>query len=81
MKIARVATIAFTFLGMLVGLLSTYFDLLPYLLFSLVIYLIPLVVGLKLLKTKKKRWLFFYNSFITFVLIWFVVWILLYNLG
>jgi hypothetical protein len=43
-----------------------------------VIYFVSLIPLITLVK-EKKSWLF-YNSFITFILVWLTVWVLFYNL-
>jgi Mn2+/Fe2+ NRAMP family transporter len=84
MKIERFIALGYLFLGISFGVVSNYFTksssgLTFALSFPLFAYFISLLPLLKFVKQKKKTWLF-YNSFITFFLIWLIVWILLYNL-
>jgi len=80
MKIERLVIILFTIAGVVGGIAS---DLLADLILSaaipLVVYVALLTVMLKFFEKKKRKWLI-YNSLTTFILIWLVVWILLYNL-
>jgi hypothetical protein len=84
MKIDKIIAFSYLLLGIAMGLVSNYFNennlyfpvdfVLPF-----GIYLVSLFFLFRFAKNKKKTWLF-YNSFITFVFIWIVVWILVYNL-
>jgi hypothetical protein len=84
MKIEQLIALGYLILGIFFGVVSNYFtkngsDLSFALSFPLFAYFISLFPLLKFIKQKKKTQLF-YSSFITFILIWLVVWILLYNL-
>lgn len=79
MKVRKLVSL-FSVLGIIAGILSNYFsDLILSILIPLVILFISITTLIKIQKPKKKKALI-YNSFITFVLIWLMVWILLYNL-
>lgn len=70
----------YTLLGVVLGVVSNYFSSLIYqLAIPLAVYLISFFILIRYEKSKKPKWLF-YNSFLTFLLVWFMVWILLYNL-
>jgi len=82
MKIEQIVVLAFLFLGVLSGFISNYFiknqeSLMLALILPVIIYLIFLFPFKKLVKTKKFQWLI-YNSLVTFILIWLVVWFALY---
>ena len=84
MKIDQVFALGYLALGVFLGVLSNYLlssngNLTFALVIPLFVYLVSLFPLLKFIKSKKRRWIIT-NSFITFVLIWLVVWILLYNL-
>lgn len=84
MKIERTILFVFLALGILLGFASNYFtktlnSFILALIAPLVVYLVAQAPFMKLVKDKKKRWIF-YNSFLTFFLVWLVVWIFLYNL-
>ena len=84
MKVDKVVVLAFLFFGILSGLVSNHFiktqeSLIFALIIPVIIYLIFLSIFKKLVKTKKFRWLI-YNSLITFVLIWLLVWFTLHAL-
>jgi hypothetical protein len=83
-RIERTILFVFLALGILVGFISNYLikslnSLTLALLTPLVFYLIAQSPFMRFVKDKKKRWIF-YNSFLTFFLIWIVVWIFLYNI-
>lgn len=80
MKLDQTITLIYTVVGVLSGFISSYFhNLLLAVVIPLIIYVISLVPLLNSVKQKKKFWLF-YNSFITFALVWMMVWILIFNL-
>lgn len=76
----------YTGLGVGVGLISNFFthaaspyqNLATALLMPLAIYFISLTTLLKTIRQTKTKWLV-YNSFVTFVLVWLIAWIFLYN--
>jgi large-conductance mechanosensitive channel len=83
-RIERIILFVFLALGVLLGFASNYFtktlnSLILALIAPLVVYLVAQTPFMKLVKDKKKRWIF-YNSFLTFFLVWLVIWIFLYNL-
>jgi len=83
-RIERTILFVFLALGILLGFISNYLikslnSLTLALLTPLVFYLIAQAPFMRFVKDKKKRWIF-YNSFLTFFLIWIVVWIFLYNI-
>lgn len=70
----------YTLLGVALGIVSNYFSGLVYQLsIPLIVYMISFLILVRYEKSKKPKWLF-YNSFLTFLLIWMTVWILLLNL-
>lgn len=77
----------YTCLGIAVGPISNFFTFAasPYrnlaiaLLLPLAIYFASLATLVKTIRQKKIRWLV-HNSFMTFVLVWLVTWIFLYNI-
>ena len=84
MRIERTMLLVFLTLGILMGFVSNYcVKTLNELKYALTIPLLAYFVAqspfMKLVKDKKKRWIF-YNSFLTFFLIWILVWIVLFNL-
>jgi hypothetical protein len=84
MKVEQFITLGYLILGISLGILSNHlikngYNLSFALIFPLIAYFISLFPLFKVVKQKKKTWLF-YNSFVTFILIWFLTWILLYNL-
>ena len=83
MKVEQKIVFAYTILGTLLGFLTNYLfksgvDLTIAIAIPFVVYFVSLLPLITLVK-EKKSWLF-YNSFITFLLIWLTVWILFYNL-
>jgi uncharacterized membrane protein len=83
MKIDQLIIGIYLAIGFISGYLSDYYvklnNLTISLLLPLVIYMISQPILLKIVKQKKKRWLMS-NSFVTFVLVWLLVWITLHNL-
>lgn len=84
MKIDQIIILIYVLLGLGLGTLSNYFlqihsNLLLALGLPALAYFVTLLPLLKIVRQKKKKWLFF-NSFITFILVWVLVWITLYNL-
>jgi len=83
LKAEQKIVFAYTVLGILLGavanyLLKTNVDLILVIALPLVVYFVSLLPLMALVK-EKKSWLF-YNSFITFILVWLTAWVLLYNL-
>jgi hypothetical protein len=81
MKVEQKIAMVYTVLGILSGFLTNYmigFGLTIAVLTPFIIYFIsfPFLTFL----VKKKRLMLFYNSFVTFVLVWVTIWILMYNL-
>jgi hypothetical protein len=83
MKVEQKIVIVYTILGLISGFLTNY-------LFMAGLGLIVAVstpfavyfISLSLLTAfVKKKTLLFYNSFVTFLLVWLTIWILLYSLG
>ncbi len=75
MNLDQKIAIIYSLLGVTAGFISNFFiGWVP-----LILYLISIPLLIKLERKKKFLWLF-YNSFFTFVLVWFIVWILLFNL-
>ena len=81
MKIERLVIVSFTTLGIVCGVVSSWFgDLILGIIIPFIVYIVLSGIMLKFVKSKKKQWLIS-NSFITFVLMWLVVWISIFNLG
>ena len=78
MKEDQLITIVFLLVGIISGFVSGIFEniilagSLP-----LLIYLLVFLISTKFIQTKKIKLL--YGSFVTFVLVWLVIWIILYN--
>ena len=84
MKTEKLLAFFYTVLGICAGIVSNFFTKIGYgleinFIFPLIVYLISLFFLKRFVKQKKKGWLFS-NTFITFILVWLVIWILLYNL-
>lgn len=83
MKIDQKIVLIYLILGIILGYFSYYFsinsNLLIALIFPFVIFCIALFPLFKLVREKKKKWLI-WNSFITFVLVWILVWLTLFNM-
>ncbi|MFH0711149.1 MAG: hypothetical protein V1944_01070 [Candidatus Aenigmatarchaeota archaeon] len=84
MKIDQLIISIYVLIGFGLGFFSNYFlrihsSLILALGFPALIYAITLFPLLKVVRQKKKRWLLS-NSFITFILVWILVWVTLYNL-
>jgi hypothetical protein len=80
MKLEKNIVIIYTFLGLIAGILSNYINPFEFaILVSVVIYLIPTIFLIKRVKSKRIKWLIS-NSLVTFLLVWFVVWIFLNNI-
>jgi len=83
LKVEQKIVFAYTILGILLGFLTNYLfksgvDLTIATAIPFVVYFVSLLPLITLVK-EKKSWLF-YNSFITFILVWLTVWVLFYNL-
>lgn len=84
MKTEQFFALGYLVLGICFGVVSntfvkTGFGLSFALGIPLIVYFASLSALMKLVKQKKKTWVFS-NSLVTFVLIWLIVWILLHNL-
>ena len=81
MKVEQKIVMIYTFLGFVSGFLTNYtIGLGLTIAFSIpfIIYFISLPFLTYLVK--KRKIILFYNSFVTFILVWLTIWILLYNL-
>lgn len=79
MKLMRILTLIYTGLGIVAGFISNIFeDRLIAVLSALLIYMISYVILVLSARSKKRSWLMV-NSLITFILVWLVVWIFLFN--
>lgn len=78
MKLEQKIAIIYTLVGIAAGFISNFFSKFGYI--SLVLYLISLPILVRFGERKKKFLWLFYNSFATFILIWLLVWIILFNL-
>ncbi|MEM5879437.1 MAG: hypothetical protein QXU74_03015 [Candidatus Aenigmatarchaeota archaeon] len=84
MKTEQKIVMIYTLLGLVSGFMTNYLhtlelNLIIAIAISFSIYFVTL--PLLLISTKKKKTMLFYNSFVTFLLVWLTIWILLYNLG
>jgi uncharacterized membrane protein len=84
MKIDRIIILIYVLLGFGLGCFSNYFLRIHSSLFlalglPALIYAATLFPLLKIVRQKKKKWLLS-NSFITFILVWILVWVTLYNM-
>jgi len=84
MKVDKVVIFIYVLLGFGLGFFSNFFlQILSSLFLAFVvpilIYSATLFPLLKMVRQKKKKWLVS-NSLITFLLVWLLVWITLYNL-
>lgn len=79
MKVEQLMTLMYSFLGIVCGFVSQYFKTL---MFSLTIpvlaYVASVIIMSKFVKSRRMKWLIS-NSFVTFVLIWLLTWVFLYN--
>jgi len=83
LKVEQKIILAYTVLGILLGFATNYLlkanvDLIIALALPFAVYFISFF-PLNIL-AKQKKLLLFYNSFISFVLVWLTVWVLIYNL-
>ena len=79
MKLMRILTLVYVGLGIVAGFISNLFEnRLIAILSVLVIYMISYVILVLSARSKKRNWLLV-NSLITFILVWLVVWIFLFN--
>jgi hypothetical protein len=82
MKVEQKIVMIYTILGLISGFLTNHiigFGLLVATLIPFVFYFISFLLLTIFVKGKKTY--LFYNSFVTFLLVWLTIWILLYNLG
>lgn len=79
MKAEKSVTLVYTFVGIVSGIASSYFESIYLsLLLPLVFYAATLPLFLKFIKQKRKK--FLTSSMVSFLLWWFVIWILLINI-
>jgi len=79
MKAEKAVVLAYTFIGISLGAISSYIgNLYLALIIPFAVYAVTLPVLMKLVTQKKKK--FLTSSFVSFVLWWLVVWILLINI-
>lgn len=83
MKVEQKIVFAYTILGILLGFMTNYLlkmnvDLILALVLPFAVYFASLLPLMTLAKEKKS--LLFYNSFITFILVWLTAWVLFYNI-
>lgn len=83
MKVEKKITLVYTTMGVFLGLLTAYLlkinaNLVVALALPVVVYFLSfLVLGFLV---RQKKILLLYNSFVTFILIWLTVWILVYSM-
>ena len=81
MKLVRILTSIYIGLGIIAGFISNLFpNRYVAILYAFLIYMVSYVILIKAVSYKKRSWLLS-NSLITFILVWFVVWIFLFNAG
>lgn len=79
MKLLRVLTLIYIGLGIAAGYVSNLIQNRTIAILSaFLIYMVSYIVLVILVRHKKKHWLVS-NSLITFILVWLVVWIFLFN--
>lgn len=79
MNLVQILTLIYIGLGIAAGYVSNFFDnRLLSVLISFLIYMVAYVILIKAVAYKKRSWLVT-NSLITFILVWLVVWIFLFN--
>lgn len=80
MKAEQISILLFLASGIIAGIVSNYLNNFMFaFVASIVIYLLGLMVVIKFMRERKVKKIVT-NTFITFLLFWLVVWILLYNL-
>lgn len=84
MRVEQKIVMVYTILGLLSGFLTNYshgvglwLEVAIVAPFSLYFISLPFLAAI----VRKKKTTVFYNSFLTFLLVWLTVWILLFNLG
>ena len=78
-KLARILTLAYAGLGIVAGYISNMVESrLVAVAAAFLVYIVSYVVLVKMVTYKKKGWLVG-NTLITFILVWLVVWIFLFN--
>jgi undecaprenyl pyrophosphate phosphatase UppP len=81
MKIEQTLTILYAILGVFTGVISNALhDALLGIVFSAVVYLISVLLLVKFVKSKRMKF-FVYESIVTFLLVWILVWAFLYTSG
>jgi len=79
MTLSQILTLVYLGLGIVAGVVSNSIESrLVAILVALLIYMVSYVVLVKVASYKKRGWLVT-NSLITFILVWLVVWIFLFN--
>lgn len=82
MKVDQKIILVYLIVGIVLGCFSYYFsinsNLILACLFPLAIFCLFLLPLFKLVREKKKKWLI-WNSLVTFLLVWILVWLTLYN--
>jgi hypothetical protein len=76
MKTDKIVVIAFSFLGIIAGIISNYSGKFLSFVIPLIIYVASCSFMIKAIKSKVTDLIV--NSLVTFVLVWIVVWILLF---
>ncbi|MBU5537535.1 MAG: hypothetical protein QW818_03475 [Candidatus Aenigmatarchaeota archaeon] len=80
MNTERVLTLIYFILGVVMGILSNYLNLIFSLSAGVVLYIISFFITKMFVDRRKKFSWFVLNTLVTFVLIWFVTWIFVFNL-
>lgn len=81
MNSERTLTLIYLVLGIIAGVLSSRMNAGLAIFLALVIYGVSFTLVKNIVKEEKKFTWYLMNTGITFVLVWLVVWILLFNLG
>jgi cytosine/uracil/thiamine/allantoin permease len=84
MKTDKILIAVYLILGIFFGYISNYLNktlssLTLALLAPIILYIVSQPVLFRLVKNKKKTWLIS-NSFVTFIFVWLIVWIMLHNI-
>ncbi len=78
MQTEQLTILAFSILGIVAGFVSNYLDVIMAVLVAFSIYTVSTILFLKFAKSKKTKILVI-NGMVTFLPIWLIVWIFLFN--
>lgn len=80
MNTERKLTLIYFVLGIVMGLMSTYFDTLISVIIGAGVYAISFFASSLFIGEKKKFSWYMLNTLLTYVLVWLVTWIFLFNM-